>query len=102
MAEAPIPQKWGGQTTQECWEVKQREWRTPPGLPRVPSLENDHSGTAKNAILRRSKKDAAGRDVVTVCAAAGLDQALVSQCSLVILRDSPTKNQEETNSKKFP
>ena len=44
---------------------------------------------------------AAGRDVVTVGAAAGLNQALVSQCSLVTLRDSPTKNQKEEQSKKF-
>ena len=29
---------------------------------------------------------AAGRDVITVDAAAGLNQALVSQCSLVIAR----------------
>ena len=33
-----------------------------------------------------------GRDVVTVTAAAGLNQALVSQCSLVTLRDSPKKS----------
>ena len=33
-----------------------------------------------------------GRDVVTVTAAAGLNQALVSQCLLVTLKDSPRKS----------
>ena len=66
VAEAPLPRQWGDQTTQEGVEVDVKEWRTPPGLPRVQNLETDHSGTTKNAILRRSKMDAAGREVVTV------------------------------------
>ena len=45
---------------------------------------------------------AAERDVVTVGAAAGLNQALVSQCSLVTLRDSPAKNQKEEERKALP
>ena len=38
---------------------------------------------------------AAERDVVTIDAAAGMNQGLVSQCSLVTLRDSPTNNQKK-------
>ena len=68
----------------------------------MPSLATDNSGTAKNADTEGSTKAAAGRDVITVDAVTGLTQALVSQCLLVTLRDSPMKNQEEENSKKFP
>ena len=39
--------------------------------------------------------DAAERDVVTVEEATGLNQALVLQCSLVPLKDSPKKSQKE-------
>ena len=45
---------------------KKKEWRMPTGVPRVPSLKTDHSGTKKNAVLRRSKMDAVGREAVTV------------------------------------
>ena len=45
--------------------------------------------------FRRSTMAAAERDVVTIDAAAGLNQGLVSQCLLVTLRDSPTKNQKK-------
>ena len=44
---------------------------------------------------------AAGRDVIPVDETAGLNQALVLQCSLVTLRDSPKKNHEEEQKKKF-
>ena len=66
MAEAPIPRKWGGQTTPDGWKVEEREWMMPPGLPRVPRLETDCSGTTKVVVFSRFKMGAAWREVVTV------------------------------------
>ena len=55
------------------------------------------------------KASAAGEGVVLAeigdgmaALAAGPNQALVSQCSLVVLQDSLRKNQEEEQIKKFP
>ena len=42
---------------------------------------------------------AAGRAVISAEEASGLNQALVSQCLLVVLRDSVQKNQEEEQEK---
>ena len=87
VTEAPQPWEWEGQTT-HGWEDAEDEGEDrPQGLQKVPSLATDNSGTAKNAVFDGSTIAAAGRDFITVDAAAGLNQALVSQCSLVILRD---------------
>ena len=66
MGRPPTPRIWGGQTTPDGWEVEEREWMTPPGLPRVTSLDAEHSGTTKAVVFSRSKMGAAGREVVTV------------------------------------
>ena len=41
------------------------------------------------------------KDVITTEEAAGLNQALVLQCSLVALQDSPKKNQKEEHGMRF-
>ena len=64
-----------------------KEWRTADRPAEGAEPGGSILWNNEECSFRRSTMAAAGRDVVTVGAAAGLNQALVSQCSLVTLRD---------------
>ena len=72
--EAPIPRNGEARPHRMVKKLMLKEWKTPLGLPRVPSVETTYSGTRKNEVLRCYKMngffclflDAAGRDVFRV------------------------------------
>ena len=62
--------------------------------------EDDHSEITMQ-VLDGSTMTATVKDVITTEEAARLNQALVLQCSLVALQDSPKKNQKEEHGMRF-
>ena len=102
VAEARIPRVWGGQITQEGEEVE--EEGVEPASRAAECLETGDRllWNHEECGLRLAEGSGHSRCGGRTDYARRWNQALVLQCSLVALRDSPTKNQKEEERKALP